>query len=114
MSAVRDMARFVSGAGPAGLAAGGGDARGGEDATFTLDPAEARALADLLAAYRDPDDHGGARPWRALSTTTCGCTACGRVDGIFGQALAVHAEGGPPPAGRRLAKPGWWWSAIRK
>lgn len=45
----------------------------GRAATVTLDPAGTRALADLLAAWRDPDD----------------------VDpypGIFGETLAAHAE----------------------
>jgi len=90
VSALRDMARFVAAAGPAGLTA---EMRaGGEVATFTLDARQARALADLLAAYRDPDDHGRCPSCGAPLDRDLHCAACGHVDGIFGQALAAHAE----------------------
>ena len=91
MSAIRDMARFAAASGAGGLVV---EMRAGDDtATFTLDPAAARALADLLAAYRDPDDHGACSSCAGPLDHDLRCTACGRVDGIFGQALAAHAEG---------------------
>jgi hypothetical protein len=115
MSAIRDMARFVAAAaadprpsaaaGPrpssaghdrdaaAGAAGLTVDMRaGGEAATFTLDAPAVRALADLLAAYRDPDDHGRCPSCGAPIDRDLHCVACGHVDGIFGQALAAHAE----------------------
>jgi hypothetical protein len=86
------MARFVAAAtgGPRGLSV---ELRaGGETATFALDAAQARALADLLAAYRDPDDHGRCRSCGAALDRDLHCVACGHVDGVFGQALAAHAD----------------------
>ena len=102
MSAVRDMARFVAAAtaGPAGLTV---ELRaGGETATFALDAGQARALADLLAAYRDPDDHGRCPSCGAPLDRDLHCVACGHVDGVFGQALAAHAES----VRRREERPG--------
>jgi hypothetical protein len=64
----------------------------GDAATFTLDAPAVRALADLLAAYRYPDDHGRCPSCGAPLDRDLHCTACGHVDGIFGQALAAHAE----------------------
>ena len=90
MSALRDMAGFVAAAVPGDLVV---EMRaGGEAAVFTLDARATRALADLLAAHPDPDDHGRCPSCSAPLDRDLHCAACGHVDGIFGQALAAHAE----------------------
>jgi hypothetical protein len=87
---IGDLARFAAGARGGLTVTMTGD--GGEAATFVLDAAAARALADLLAAHHDPDDHGACAACGGALDRDLYCAACGRVDGIFGQALAAHAE----------------------
>jgi hypothetical protein len=63
---------------------------GGSRGTFELTARAARALAEALARYVDPDDHGTCPGCGGQLNESLRCTGCGRVDGIFGQTLAHH------------------------
>ena len=50
----------------------------------------AHALTEARARYVDPDDHGMCPGCGGQLNESLRCTGCGRVDGIFGQALDHH------------------------
>jgi hypothetical protein len=58
--------------------------------TFELTARAAQALTEVLARYVDPDDHGTCPNCGTRLDASLRCAGCGRVDGIFGQALAHH------------------------
>lgn len=58
---------------------------------FHLTPRVARAFAEALARWTDPDDHGRCPDCGGLLDRHLRCAGCGRVDGIFGATVAGHA-----------------------
>jgi hypothetical protein len=70
------------------LEVGSGPAR----RTYALSPRAARAFAAALSAWRDPDDAGDCRSCGGPLDRDLHCPACGRVDGVFGEALAAFAR----------------------
>jgi len=72
--------------------------RGATD-RLTIRPAVARALAEALAAYRDPRDYGTCAHCRTgVLDSNFLCRDCGIVNGLFGQALSRFVGGREQPA----------------
>ena len=66
---------------------------GQRDVDFPLTAHTARAIQTALANYRDPSDRGECAGCGSRKLDdNFNCYDCGRVNGIFGEVLASHAE----------------------
>ncbi|NBE80376.1 hypothetical protein [Micromonospora rubida] len=60
-------------------------------ASFRLTDRAARALTEALGRWTDPDDAGRCGDCGGPVGRDLVCSACGRLDGIFGATVAHHA-----------------------
>ena len=66
-----------------------------DGAEFALTERTARALAEALHRYRDPDDHGRCAGCGGVLDRHLRCVSCGRIDGIFGATIADRLAAEP-------------------